>query len=256
MVARAKTRAQTSRAARRAHGAQEPTAAKGRYTRALVRLTREMWATILGAIGMPARERRDDLKQPTSQLFDHVRVQLYRMVDGQAPPILERAGDDVSEHNGAQMKRLVGFDPRIDPALGPALRSFRSRNVALIKSIADDQLSRVRETLEQNFGLSVKDLATKLEEEFGATRSKAELIARDQTLKLNGELTQARQQGAGIDSYIWTTSNDERVRESHADQEGEIFRWDNPPPETGHPGRDFQCRCTPFPIIPELDDGS
>jgi hypothetical protein len=33
------------------------------------------------------------------------------------------------------------------------------------------------------------------------------------------------------------------VRASHAANNGRIFAWDNPP-ETGHPGEDYGCRCT------------
>ena len=42
--------------------------------------------------------------------------------------------------------------------------------------------------------------------------------------------------------YIWRTSGDEKVRSSHAANNGKIFAWDNPP-ETGHPGEDYNCRC-------------
>jgi hypothetical protein len=42
--------------------------------------------------------------------------------------------------------------------------------------------------------------------------------------------------------YIWRTRRDGRVRPSHAENDGKVFAWDNPPP-TGHPGEDFNCRC-------------
>ena len=43
--------------------------------------------------------------------------------------------------------------------------------------------------------------------------------------------------------YIWRTRGDGRVRASHAANNGRIFSWDNPPP-MGHPGEDYNCRCT------------
>tara|TARA_B100001248_G_scaffold201654_1_gene155893 strand:- start:346 stop:621 length:276 start_codon:yes stop_codon:yes gene_type:complete len=48
--------------------------------------------------------------------------------------------------------------------------------------------------------------------------------------------------------YIWRTSGDDKVRTSHAMREGKVFSWDNPP-EGGHPGEDYGCRCTaePYP---------
>lgn len=46
--------------------------------------------------------------------------------------------------------------------------------------------------------------------------------------------------------YIWRTSGDDKVRPSHAANNGKIFAWDNPP-ETGHPGEDYNCRCRAEP---------
>ncbi len=43
-------------------------------------------------------------------------------------------------------------------------------------------------------------------------------------------------------TYIWRTVGDSRTRSEHADREGKIFRWTNPP-EDGHPGEPFGCRC-------------
>ena len=42
--------------------------------------------------------------------------------------------------------------------------------------------------------------------------------------------------------YVWRTRNDSEVRSSHAANNGRIFSWNNPPP-TGHPGKEFNCRC-------------
>ncbi|MFO1242527.1 MAG: phage minor head protein [Rickettsiales bacterium] len=42
--------------------------------------------------------------------------------------------------------------------------------------------------------------------------------------------------------YIWRTRGDDKVRISHAENNGKIFAWDNPPP-TGNPGEDYGCRC-------------
>lgn len=42
--------------------------------------------------------------------------------------------------------------------------------------------------------------------------------------------------------YIWHTVGDGKVRSSHADRDGKIFSW-NDPPDGGHPGEDYNCRC-------------
>lgn len=46
--------------------------------------------------------------------------------------------------------------------------------------------------------------------------------------------------------YIWRTQHDDKVRPSHAQNDGLVFSWENPPP-TGHPGEDFGCRCRAEP---------
>lgn len=53
--------------------------------------------------------------------------------------------------------------------------------------------------------------------------------------------------------YIWRTRNDGKVRSSHAAREGEVFSWDDPP-VGGHPGEDYNCRCTAEPYYPETSE--
>ncbi|NOD90393.1 minor capsid protein [Ruegeria sp. HKCCD4315] len=53
--------------------------------------------------------------------------------------------------------------------------------------------------------------------------------------------------------YIWRTRRDGKVRSAHAEREGQIFSWDNPP-EGGHPGEDYGCRCTAEPYFAEVSE--
>ncbi|MEO0382951.1 MAG: phage minor head protein [Pseudomonadota bacterium] len=52
---------------------------------------------------------------------------------------------------------------------------------------------------------------------------------------------------------IWRTRGDGSVRSSHAQNDGKVFAWDNPPP-TGHPGDAPGCRCTAEPYYPEIEE--
>lgn len=47
--------------------------------------------------------------------------------------------------------------------------------------------------------------------------------------------------------YIWRTVKDDRVRPEHAAREGQIFSWTDPP-DDGHPGEAFGCRCWAEPV--------
>lgn len=53
--------------------------------------------------------------------------------------------------------------------------------------------------------------------------------------------------------YIWRTRGDDTVRPSHAANNGRVFAW-NDPPETGHPGQDYGCRCTAEPFVPSINE--
>ena len=90
---------------------------------------------------------------------------------------------------------------------------------------------------------------------YGMDRRHAQLIARDQTAKLNGAITRRQQEDAGISEYIWSTSGDSRVRETHAALNNKRFKWNDPPvvdAKTGrrcHPGEDYQCRCVALAVF-------
>lgn len=114
----------------------------------------------------------------------------------------------------------------------------------------------------------------------GISTRRAAIIARDQTAKLNADLSQGRMEQAGIETYIWSTSMDERVRglpggkyanavPSHYLMEGLICRWDDPTKYRNasgewvarpngapllHPGQDIMCRCVALPNWNELDE--
>ncbi len=127
-------------------------------------------------------------------------------------------------------------------------------NISLIKSIRSQTLEKIR----YNLGDMVTEAADKqtraaqlseaIQDIAHKNRTRADLIARDQIGKLNGRLTQLRQQSAGITKYKWSTSKDERVRPAHAEREGKVYEWANPPAD-GNPGYPIRCRCVGIPVI-------
>ena len=127
-------------------------------------------------------------------------------------------------------------------------------NIDLIKSIDRQYLEKIRYKLgdmimkAQDNSVTSSELSGMIQEIAHNQRNRADLIARDQIGKLNGRLTQFRQQEAGIKQYIWRTSRDERVRSSHRERDGKTYDWDNPPPD-GHPGMPIRCRCVAIPVI-------
>lgn len=172
------------------------------------------------------------------------------------PTLRQRMGPALTRMVLATLKanakglRLIGIDPR-DQRLGAIIDRARDENIRLVENAGRAYAASVRKVFEDPAAPTrrVEDLKADLLARGDVSESRAELIARDQVLKLNGAITKARQENAGIVEYEWSTSLDERVRESHRALEGKIFRWDNPPPETGHPGEDFQCRCVAIPVL-------
>lgn len=64
-----------------------------------------------------------------------------------------------------------------------------------------------------------------------------------------GLINQLRQEDLGIEGYIWRSQDDAKVRDSHAEYDDQVFRWDDPP-AGGHPGEAHNCRCFAEPIAP------
>jgi SPP1 gp7 family putative phage head morphogenesis protein len=81
----------------------------------------------------------------------------------------------------------------------------------------------------------------------GVNEKRAALIACDQVGKLNSQLAQYEQVNQGVDSYIWQTMMDNRVRPEHAERQGKRYYW-NDPPSGGHPGWSYRCRCVAIPL--------
>lgn len=158
------------------------------------------------------------------------------------------------------IKRTLGIDIREDYYLGDffetQIQNWINENIDLIVTIPQDTLGKMRDIVYEDYlnGRTTKDMVKDLRSQYNINLRHARLIARDQTAKLNGQITRFQQEDAGIEYYEWSTSGDERVRESHKKLDGKIFRWSDEPPETDNgrhcfPGTDYQCRCVALPVF-------
>jgi SPP1 gp7 family putative phage head morphogenesis protein len=97
-------------------------------------------------------------------------------------------------------------------------------------------------------------------------KSRVNLIARTETAKASTALTEARCDELGVEFYIWRTSKDKRVRDSHRKMDGVVVPWAQPPsPEAligeastlgrYHAGECPNCRCTQIVVL-TLEDVS
>lgn len=193
---------------------------------------------------------------PGSPLANDFKTHVETLLQDVAPKVVQpfnALSAALVKNNGKAMKKL-GLDVR--GQLGPHLDDFREWSQSLIKNAGRDFAANVADVLDDpdTWGLRIEEIQALLRDRAGVSDSRAKTIARDQTSKLNSSINSFRQRSAGVKSYEWSTSRDERVRDSHADNEGKEFDWGNPPSETGDPGDDVNCRCVAVPVIPELED--
>jgi SPP1 gp7 family putative phage head morphogenesis protein len=179
-------------------------------------------------------------------------------------------GPQVNQYNKEEWRKLIRSQYGVNPtsenpeAYRDLLDHWAFNNAKLIQDIPLKAMRQIADmTVEAlTSGQTADDLSANLYEMFDdrldVADSRCDLIARDQVAKLNGQLTMERQQDIGVDSYVWRTVGDERVRPEHADVDGQTFSWDSPPEETdgNHPGEDYQCRCWAEPVLPEALDVS
>lgn len=140
-----------------------------------------------------------------------------------------------------------------DEDLKDTVTEVIAANVALIKSIPKQQLDQVEQIVLNGIqsGQRAESMVEAIEKVGAKNKRRAALIARDQTGKITSRLTQVRQTKMGITHYYWSCSLDERVRPEHYARHNKLFAWDNPP-DGGHPGIDYNCRCVAIPYIAHL----
>lgn len=241
--------------------------------------TREILFTRLKSLKAQADTtiRGDDFVDDIEQLMAALAV-ASAAATNQVQAVAAGVALQISTFNQAQYERIIkatlGVSPlKNDPFLATRLKAFARQNASLIVGISDELRKEIEGIAMRGLtgGSTVRDMERDIRKRFKTTRARARLIARDQTGKLNAQLTEIRQTRIGINEYIWNSVNDERVRDSHLALDGKICTWDNPSVYRerdskewvsrsliggyeGHPGDDYQCRCFPEPILEEIID--
>lgn len=149
-----------------------------------------------------------------------------------------------------------------------------NENVSLIRSISEQHFKNVRTVVYQGVAgkTAPTTIAQRLQEETGVSERRAKLIARDQTSKITSQVTQRRQEQAGIRYYRSIDAGDERVsgRPGGRYPNAKISCWGIARRDIGfgkgvykvsegaewageknlHPGRHHvACRCTASPVF-------
>ena len=166
--------------------------------------------------------------------------------------------EQLNESNRSQFREQVETVIGIDPTARETwLRDFMniavSENVSWIKSIDKEYHDKIKTITLQGVrrGRSINDMAQEITKASESSKSRAKFIARDQAGSIYGDLTKTRQEQMGLKKFRWSTSDDERVRESHAELDGRVFTWKDGANRI-YPGEDYNCRCVAEPLEDEL----
>lgn len=195
-----------------------------------------------------------------TDIFAKLREKLVKYTTQVSRPLATKVVQDSQKEVDAQIaehtKSIIGVD------LTPFYRASDiqdvvdtniAANVALIKSIPNQYVDKLEALVMNAFqtGQTNEDLAKAIAQLGQSTDSRARLIAADQMGKVNGQINKARQLSMGVETYVWQTAKDERVRKDHQHKQGKTFRWDDPP-TGGHPGEPIRCRCTALPNYEDI----
>lgn len=263
-------------AARRAGSPQPPRAVEHYFVAQLVRIQSRISKAIADAL----YSRLKDIAKPEpEEREDAVRLDAPPAADGgvggaavkEAIEALTKATEKATEsgtktldiaaqtaakrtvkHSQSEFER-IGIPVPKEPNFQRVVKKWSKETADRLKGTTESQRDKIVALLEDGHAMRHETLAKEIARQVeDVSASRAEFLARDSVLSLNAAINESRMVEAGVEEYIWSTSQDERVREEHAEREGETFRWDDPP-EDGHPGEAALCRCVPFPVLPELD---
>lgn len=186
-----------------------------------------------------------------------------REFNRKAPDHAQEFADEAKRHADFAFKRHLssaGLSVQFKPtrAMNDAYQAVIGENVGLIRSIPQQYLSQVQGIVMRAVqkGSDLQELTEVLEGRYQVTRSRAELIARDQNAKANSVMNRARQRELGIQRAIWRhTPSSVNPRESHLDADGTEYDLQQGCLIDGElifPGELINCGCVSESVIPGL----
>ncbi len=165
----------------------------------------------------------------------------------------------------AQLLREAGMSVKFTMTRGmqDIMHATIAEQVGLIRSIPQKYFTSIETMVMESVrtGRDLGSLATRLQSEFGVTKRRAALIARDQNNKATASMTYARHTELGITQAIWHHSRGGKVpRPTHLANDGKLYDvkkgWYDPDAYGKgkgawvRPGELINCRCVSSAVIP------
>lgn len=217
-------------------------------------------AVLIRALGMALDEAPADALR---KVVDGLGKRWNKKFDDMAKQLAEYFAQDIQDRSDLQLKRILrdgGYTVRfrMSPAQKDVFKATVNANVDLIKSIPRRYMTQVAGMVQRSVqtGRNLGRLTAELEREYGVTRRRAALIARDQNNKATSAMNHVRQQELGIHEAIWQHSHaGKEPRPTHVKMDGKRYditkgMWDADEGEYVFPGQLINCRCTSRPVVP------
>lgn len=179
----------------------------------------------------------------SKKLAKYFATDASKRVDGALKAMLKDAG--------------MSVEWRPTPAMQDIMQATVNANVQLIKSIPTQYLGQVEVLVMQSVqaGRKLNVLTRELQRQFGVTKKRAALIARDQNNKATAAMTRARQLEAGVTKAVWMHSRaGKEPRPTHVANDGKLYNIETgwyDPAERRYiiPGELINCRCTSRAVV-------
>ncbi|WP_027815215.1 phage head morphogenesis protein [Paraburkholderia bannensis] len=242
------------------------------YQRQLERLVDEMHRSTLYWLRATYRDRESEITMDASPAAD-LAAQLARrasqwrkMFAKRAPDLAREFISKVDRHATNATKQaavaLTGMSVSVKDTLvsNTVLQASVRENVSLIQSIQSEYATDVEGIVMRSVtaGRDLSYVTEQLQQRFGVTRRRAQLIATDQNNKATAQMARVRQLGMGIKKARWLhVGGGKNPRHSHVQANGKVFDLDKGLKIDGEyifPGELINCGCVGAPLIPGVDD--
>ncbi len=161
---------------------------------------------------------------------------------------------------GALKKAGISVEFKMTRAAKDVMTATIGEQVGLIKSIPAEYLTQVQGHVMRavQTGRDLGELTKTLEKQYGVTRRRASLIARDQNNKATSAMQEARRHELGIEEAIWLHSaGGRKPRPKHVAATGTRYKVGVglPVGDKGQyvlPGEEINCRCVSRAVLPTI----
>ncbi|MDE2101680.1 MAG: minor capsid protein [Patescibacteria group bacterium] len=227
-----------------------------------IRFASEANAVRAAKVAIGALLPADELQAAMTDLGDYW---LYRF-DVASERLARYFSRSAASRTDAQLRSILsdgGFSVRLQmtPQVADIVRASVHENVALIKSIPQQYLKNVEGMVMRSVqaGRDIGTLTKDLQSQYGVTRRRAALIARDQNNKATSVFQETRRKQLGIKEAVWMHSHaGKKPRRTHVAMNGKRYdvskgMWDEDEGKYVFPGELINCRCVSRSVIPALD---